>query len=129
MSVSFRTKFDVPTIEATIAYVEKNGWQKTKSKYPNALAFHGPLDIYGKPLLLVLPARETLLDAELRLNDAMRTLAVLNATTPEQMAQTIKQSQMPTAGKPKPTLRRKSAVSVKAKAKPTAAQIAQTADV
>ena len=89
MSVSFRTKIDLPTIAATAAYLEKNGWRRVESKNPNALVFHGPNDIYGTPLIVVLPAHKTLIDADLRLNDAMRTLAVLNATSPEQMARKI----------------------------------------
>lgn len=77
------------TIPAVETYLQSKGWTKAESVNPNVRIYRGPDDIHGNPLVVVLPARPDLIDTKQRLADVVRTMATLEAKSPQQVAQKI----------------------------------------
>ena len=62
-------------------YLRVKGWSKVPTTNPNALVYAGPKDVNGNPITVVLPASATLVDAERRLSEAVRTVATVHGRT------------------------------------------------
>ena len=78
------------TLSQIATYLERRGWREAPSSNPNAVIYHGPLDIYGKPLIAILPAREDLTDAGRRVDDVVSMLSTLEKKQPTQLLREIK---------------------------------------
>jgi hypothetical protein len=96
---SKRSAIDRLSIPAVEAYLQRTGWTRIEGENPNARAYRGRNDIYGNPIVVVLPARPDLIDANLRLADVVRSLATLEAKSPQQLARKIVARQRTTLGK------------------------------
>ena len=90
--VQNRKLIEILSVSDVASYLQKHGWQQVSNPNPNALVFSGFKDLSGKPQLLVVPATVTLIDAERRLNDVVRSLALLEAKSPQQIVQSIRRA-------------------------------------
>ena len=71
------------------AYLQEAGWKKIVPVNPRALPYEGPLDIYGKPITVVLPASKEFVDADRRLNEVISVLSKVEAITPARLVQVM----------------------------------------
>lgn len=76
-------------LDDLIAYLETCGWERLIHPNDRAWVFSGPLDDEGKPFKLMLPRNMELLDAYLRLADAINLLADLQEQSPDEILRRI----------------------------------------
>ena len=62
-------------VEGARSYLIKHGWTRQPYPRPEVEVYAGPLDDDGKPILVLLPASESLVDYHLRIEDLLGTLA------------------------------------------------------
>ena len=77
------------SIDSIEKYLQQTGWAKGVSVNSRALPYEGPQDIYGKPITVVVPARKTIIDADRRINDVVRTVAGIESRSPESIVEAI----------------------------------------
>jgi hypothetical protein len=74
-------------LESVTMYLGGAGW-KRRAEFPRAdvVVFDGPVDDDGEPLTVVLPRDDGARDYRLRLGELLRTLAVVEARPPDEIA-------------------------------------------
>lgn len=74
------------------SYLKKHGWNQVDHPNKNIILFHGPADDSGEPLSLILPKNNSLIDAYMRLADAINILAEVQDKSPAKMLEEIKEN-------------------------------------
>ncbi len=71
------------------AYLQKAGWKKTISVNPRAIPYEGPLDVYGNPIMVIVPASKDLIDADRRLDEVVNILSKIEDLSPARLVQAM----------------------------------------
>ncbi len=71
------------SVSQAVTYLERNGWERVKSKNKNLLTFSGPNDDRGNPLTIVFPTSDDVLDWIERLSGIVELLSVTTHRKPE----------------------------------------------
>ncbi len=82
------------TIKKIENYLKGHGWAEQdlsnlENRNINVKIYHGPLDMFNKPLVAVIPAFDYLIDKSDRLNDIVRMLSRLEGLSILEMEKKI----------------------------------------
>jgi hypothetical protein len=69
-------------VDGVRAYLTERGWIRQPYPRPEVLVFAGPLDDNGEPMILLLPAVETLADYRMRLEELIEALSAVEDRHP-----------------------------------------------
>jgi len=83
------------SIASVERYLREKGWSQVPTSNPKALVYAGPKDIYGNNITVVLPASKTFIDAERRLSEAIRTIAIVQDISPSRVLYSIARLKSP----------------------------------
>lgn len=96
MKIYFLDPSDLQTVNLSVAAVERyarsKGWTPTDCAHPHTRAYTGPLlTDSGEPIMMTVPDREDYFEKDLRLAEAISTLAAAEQRAPQETLSEILQ--------------------------------------
>jgi hypothetical protein len=70
-------------------YLSQKGWKKAAYPRPELIVFDGPADTSGQPIKAIFPARRDLVDFQLRIQELVNNLGLIEHRDPLEIAQDI----------------------------------------